>query len=60
MTATHWRCTCGATGTDTSTAKTDSAHPDAKHQATCRGTVITGTNAEVLARIAAGMRGAGT
>jgi hypothetical protein len=59
----HWACTCGESGTDTSTAKTDKSHDDAKHldpeRAACRGVVLTGQQPDSLARMVASVRAAG-
>jgi hypothetical protein len=56
---THWACTAGHTGSyDAATApKTDRALPDAKHIATCKAALVTGTDASSLARVVERMRG---
>jgi hypothetical protein len=52
---TYWRCgkctVCGAYESRDITTKTDRALPDAKHVASCGGTLLTGINAEALARM---------
>lgn len=53
----HWACaTCPATGTDDQPRKSDSG-PDAKHAKTC-GPVLTSTDATVLGRLVARVKGA--
>lgn len=49
---TYWGCTCGASGEVTTAFKTDSANDDAKHQADCKGSVVTSTSTALLDRVA--------
>lgn len=46
----YWTCTCGETGNYPAAIplKTDRALPDAKHQATCHGSVTTRVTVPVI------------